>query len=327
MPSAAMNLHHVVPRQPQRPPAPVRLVPGMAEPGARGRTRGDPFQRDPAFVARMRPLIEAVNLYFGTEVRGWSHLPARGPFLIVGNHSGGAQTHDLWFLLGKWIKERGPEAPLYALAYDLLFTYPIVGAWLPRLGVVPASPTNARRAFRMGAPVVVFPGGDHEVFRPWSQRNRIDFGGHTGFIELAIAARVPVVPMTIHGAHQSALTLTRGRRLARLMGLDRLHISVFPLIWNIPFGPTPAFVPSVELPAKVTVHFGRRLDWTHFRPSQAHDPTVLRRCYEQITRRMQATLNAQARARPHPVLSRLNELRPNRLLQRLPELFDAAAAD
>jgi len=260
-------------------------------------------------------MIHAVNAYFGTEIRGWSHVPRRGAFLIVGNHSGGASPNDLAFLLGKWVKERGPAAPLYALGYDLLFAYPVVGRLLPKLGVVPASPANARRALGMGAPVVVFPGGDYEVFRPWSERNRIDFGGHMGFIELAITARVPVIPMTIHGAHQSTVTLTRGEQLARLFGMGRLRIKVFPMIWSIPFGPAPAFVPSVQLPSKVTVQFGAPLDWSRYRTTQARDPQVRKHCYDEITTRMQEALDALARERPYPVVSRMTELRLSRLLQ------------
>jgi 1-acyl-sn-glycerol-3-phosphate acyltransferase len=299
----------------QRTPAIQRPVAAAVGTAVRTGLQSDPFQRDPAVVAQLLPMIEAVNAYFGTEMRGWSHVPRRGPFLIVGNHSGGAAPNDLSFLLGKWVKERGPAAPLYALGYDLLFAYPIVGRLLPKLGVVPANRANARRAFAMGAPVVVFPGGDYEVFRPWSERNRVDFGGHMGFIELAITARVPVIPMTIHGAHQSTVTLTRGERLARLLGMDRLHIKVFPVIWSIPFGPAPAFVPSVQLPSKVTVQFGAPLDWSRYRVTQARDPAVRKRCYDEITERMQETLDALAQERPYPVLSRMNELRPSLLPQ------------
>jgi len=293
-------------------PAKGRFADFIAE-----RTAIDPFRRDPAMVARLTPLIDAINVYFGTEIRGWSHVPKRGPFLIVGNHSGGAAPNDLAFLLGKWIKERGPEAPLYALGYDLLFAYPVVGRLLPKLGVVPARPANAMRALALGAPVVVFPGGDHEVFRPWRERNHIDFGGHTGFVELAIKTRVPVIPMTIHGAHQSTVTLTRGRRLAHLVGIDRLRVKVLPVIWSIPFGPVPAFIPSMQLPSKVTVHFGAPLDWSCYRAAQARDPDVRRRCYDEITTRMQATLDALARQRPYPVLSRITELRPDYLIESL----------
>jgi 1-acyl-sn-glycerol-3-phosphate acyltransferase len=287
----------------------------------------DPFQRDPQWVMRVLPIVKAINLYFGTEVRGWENLPARGPILIVGNHSGGAETSDVAPLLARWVDERGPEAPFYMLGYDLLFTYPIAGPLLRRLGVVPASQTNAKRALKTGAAVVVFPGGDYEVFRPWRERNEIEFGGRTGFIELALAMRVPVVPMTIHGAHQSTIVLTRGRRIARLTGLERLHIKVFPFVWNIPLGLMPAFVPSVQLPAKVTVQFGTPLDWSCSDRKQAKDPKVLRTCYDQITGVMQETLNALARERPYPVLTRLNELRPSQLLRRAGRNSTGTAAD
>jgi len=111
------------------------------------------------------PLLKAVNLYFGTEIRGWDNVPPRGPFVIVGNHSGGAVPNDVWFLAGKWVEERGAEAPLYALAYDLLFSVPPL-APCSALGVLPASHVNARKVLKKGAAVVVFPGGDYEVFPP-----------------------------------------------------------------------------------------------------------------------------------------------------------------
>jgi len=237
--------------------------------------------------------------------------------LIVGNHSGGAQTMDTAPLLERWIEDRGLETPLYMLGYDLLFAFPVIGPWWRKLGLLRANRELARSALRSGAAAVVFPGGDYEVFRPWRERNHVDFGGRMGFIELAIAARVPVVPMTIHGAHESTIVLTRGRQLAHWMGLERLHIKVFPFIWNLPLGVTPAFVPSLQLPAKVTVQFGKPLDWTHFTPRQGREPEVLRTCYTQITGIMQHTLDGLAREHPYPVLDRLTELAPNRIVRRL----------
>src|SRR5262245_24960243 len=177
------------------------------------------FQRDPAFVEQFFSFARTLNLYFSTEFRGWEHVPRDRPSLIVGNHSGGAESVDFWFLFYKWVRERGAEAPLYSLAYNLIFSAPLLGSPLRRLGIIPASQKNARSAIAMGATVAVFPGEDHEVFRPWRERNRIDFADHTGFIALALATRTPVVPMTIHGAHESTLVLTRGQAVARATGL------------------------------------------------------------------------------------------------------------
>lgn len=81
----------------------------------------------------------------------------------------------------------------------------------------------------------MFPGGDFEVFRPWSERNEIEFGDHKGFVQLALATGIRVVPMTIHGAHQSTIVITRGRRIARATGLNRLHVKE---VARRPFGGT-----------------------------------------------------------------------------------------
>jgi len=278
----------------------------------------DPFQRSPTFVSLLVPALRVINAYFGAEVRGWEHVPKRGPFLVVGNHSGGAEPADLYFFLLRWIEERGPKAPLYALAYDLMFGNPVIGPLLRWSGCIPASPRNARKALARGAPVVVFPGGDYEVFRPWTERNRIEFGGRTGFVKLALSAGVPVVPMTIHGAHQSTFVLTRGRRIARVMGIDRLHVNVFPLIWNIPLGLMPAAVPSVQLPAKVTVQIGRPLRWARYGKKAARNQAVVQRCYDEITHAMQLTLDELDAEHPYPIIERLQALSPTRLLAQVP---------
>lgn len=267
------------------------------------------FQRDPEFIASLEPWLRGVQRYFDSEVRGWENLPDGEPVLIVGNHSGGLMTFDPLHLMYKWISERGYSAPLYALAYDLLFAVPGLGLLLRRIGCLPASQRNAHRVLERGASLIVFPGGDQEVFRPWRDRNKLDFNGRTGFIKLAISARVRVVPMTIHGAHESTIVLTRGRSFARRMGLDRFRVKVFPFIWGFPFGLTPAFVPTVPLPSKITVVLGEPLDWTDLRPEDAEDPSVVAKCYEEITGTMQTTLDALAQERPYPLLARIEAVR------------------
>ncbi|MBW2231175.1 MAG: acyltransferase family protein [Deltaproteobacteria bacterium] len=269
----------------------------------------DDFQRDPDFVAASLPLLRALDGYFGTELRGWENIPEGEPVLFVGNHSGGMMTLDPVSLMLRWIEERGAAAPIYGLTYDLLFA-PGIGSLLRRLGCLPASQANARRALDKGASLIVFPGGDYEVFRPWTERNQIQFGGRMGFVELALRAGVRIVPMTIHGAHESTVVLTRGRRFARRIGLDRLRVKVFPFIWNFPLGVTPAFIPSIPLPAKRTVSLAEPIDWRHIDPEDADDPEILQACYDEVTGVMQESLDEMARERPYPLLSRAADWLP-----------------
>ena len=62
----------------------------------------------------------------------------------------------------------------------------------------------------------MYPGGDHEVFRPTWEQGKIDFGGRTGYVRLAQRLGVPIVPIVSVGSQETALFLTRGERLARL---------------------------------------------------------------------------------------------------------------
>ncbi|MGA2521673.1 MAG: lysophospholipid acyltransferase family protein, partial [Acidimicrobiales bacterium] len=191
--------------------------------------RSEPsFRRDPAFIERQLATVERLTSYFSPEVLGLENLPATGPVLVVGNHSCLFYMPDAWVVALSIIRRRGLDQPAYALAYDLLFSVPGVGPFLRRIGAVPAAGAEAEEALHRGAAVVVYPGGDWEACRPWSDRDRVDLAGHKGFVRLALRAGVPVVPVVTHGSHHAVVVVSRGERLARRLGLNRLRINVFP---------------------------------------------------------------------------------------------------
>ena len=124
--------------------------------------------RDPEFIRRNLGLLETFASYFNPEVRGLDRLPARGPFLIVGNHNGGATPPDMPILMTEWWKQRGVEEPVYGLFHSFFFNLPGVGPTMRKAGGIEADPDAAEKVLRAGGSVVVFPGGDHDVFRPWT---------------------------------------------------------------------------------------------------------------------------------------------------------------
>ena len=84
---------------------------------------------------------------------------------------------------------------------------------------------------RWGAPVLVYPGGDYETFRPTWHSDQIEFGGRKGFIKLALEQGVPIVPVVAVGGQETALFVTRGERAARLTRwaeLTRIKVSRSP---------------------------------------------------------------------------------------------------
>ena len=260
--------------------------------------------RDPAFLRAVRPILKLYASYFRPEVRGFERLPSQGPFLVVGNHSGGQMPPDLPVLLTAWWRARGVDEPVHALFHSFILGLPGVGPALKRAGAVEAGRVGAEAILRGGGILIDYPGGDSEVFRPWWRRNRIEFGGRIGFIRLALRTGVPVVPAVSVGAHETLIVLARGEWLATRLGLDRLfRIKVAPLVFGPPFGLVPGGIPTWPLPAKITVELGEPIDWSsRYGPETADDDVIVRRCYQELVATMQAMLDRLAAERRFPVL-------------------------
>ena len=183
--------------------------------------RADLDERDPDYIREQLPLFWLFSsLWFRGEVRGLGNIPDEGPVLLVGNHSGGNMIPDTMVFTVAFSTYFGVERPFYQLAHNLVLSLPGL-SWLRKFGTVAASPENARQALSSGAALLVYPGGDYEVHRPSWQGSRVDFGGRKGFLRLALEQDVPIVPVVAIGGQETALFLTRGERLARLLALDR----------------------------------------------------------------------------------------------------------
>jgi 1-acyl-sn-glycerol-3-phosphate acyltransferase len=248
--------------------------------------------RDPETIRRYQRMIEMYTAYYRPEVRGFENLPESGPFLVVGNHSGGATPPDMPILMASWWRQRGVDEPVYGLFHSFLLGLPGVRAPLTKFGALEAGWDAAEAVLREEGIVLVYPGGDHEAFRPYSQRNKIDFAGRTGFIRLALRTRVPIVPAVTIGVQDSIIVLSRGEPLARFMPhLKLMRLKVMPVMvgfpWGISFG-----LPTLPLPSKATVQLGTPIDLSaQFGPEHAKGDRVVERCYEQVTGTMQNMLD------------------------------------
>jgi len=266
------------------------------------------FLHDPEFLSKVVPLMEMYGRYFDTEVRGVERLPDSGPALLVGNHSGLNSDPDTPALMAAWYRKNGVDKPLVALSFDLIFAVPRIRNFFRRLAQVPANHRNAEAALDRDATVLVYPGGLEDIARPWTERNRIELAGHTGFIKLALRQGVPVIPVVSHGGHESSIVLTRGRRIAKALGLHKFRTYSMPLVLTVPWGLVLGPVPSFPLPAKVTVQVCNPMDWSRFGPEDADNPVVVQQCYDEIHSVMQGALDALAKEHPYPILSRLQGL-------------------
>jgi 1-acyl-sn-glycerol-3-phosphate acyltransferase len=254
---------------------------------------------DPEHIRRTLPLNRAlVRAYFRSEVTGLENIPD-GPSLLVGNHSGGTLIADTFAFAFEFYDHFGPDRRFHQLAHDVAARNPGFGM-LRRYGVLAASHDNARKAFAAGAPVLVYPGGDWESYRPSWHSDRIEFGGRKGFIKLALDEGVPIVPVVAIGGQETALFVTRGRTLAKLTGFDRLtRIKVFPIQIAPPFGVTVLDLPTrLPLPAKIKVEVLPPIDLRErFGPDPDPDDV-----YIEVTDEMQDSLSALSEERTAPII-------------------------
>ncbi len=257
-------------------------------------------ERDPDYIRESLPAQWLLaSLWFRGEVRGLGNIPEEGPVLLVGNHSGGNMSPDSLVFMLAFSTYFGVERRFHQLAHNLVMSMPGLG-FLRKYGTVAASPQNAERALKSGAAVLVYPGGDHEVHRPSWEAGTIDFDGRRGFVRLALEHDVPIVPVVSIGGQETALFLSRGEGLSRMLMLDRLlRLKVLPISIAAPWGLNVGdMLGHIPLPAKITIEV---LPAIHLREQfgPAHDAGEI---YDHVTTTMQETLDALAAERRLPII-------------------------
>jgi 1-acyl-sn-glycerol-3-phosphate acyltransferase len=258
--------------------------------------------RDWEFIERQKyfwnPLID---YWFRMEVSGWDRIP-EPPALVVGIHSGAPFPWDAWAVGIQWWRHFGAERPLHGTAHDALMSFPVIGAYFRKMGVLPAAPDSMSAALAAGRDVVLYPGGERDSLRHWTKRDEALLAGRTGFVKLAINTGVPIVPVATVGGPDAMPVLATGRRVAKLLRLDRVaRLKMFPVALQAPWGVSPAVLPEIPLPAKIRAAFQEpiEVDADHDR---ADDRSYVKAKYEEVRAAIQDGMDALARRRRLPLM-------------------------
>ncbi|MDQ1428536.1 MAG: hypothetical protein QOK39_2012 [Acidimicrobiaceae bacterium] len=180
--------------------------------------------------------------WFRAEWDGLEKIPTRGGALLVANHAG-AIPSDAPVIMHGVETELG--RPVYGLADYLFKAIPVVGTLWARAGGVPAHPDNAYRLLRQdGQLVLVFPEGTKATGKLYRDKYQLRRFGRGGFVEIAMRAGVPIIPIAVVGAEESMPILWKSAALAKATGLP-----YFPVTANmVALGPI--LGPFVYFPAK-----------------------------------------------------------------------------
>jgi 1-acyl-sn-glycerol-3-phosphate acyltransferase len=169
--------------------------------------------------------------WFRAEWEGLEKIPKTGGALLVANHAGAlppdAPTimHGIEVELGR---------PVYGMADYVFRRVPWVGTMWARVGGLPAHPDNALRLLKdQGQLAVVFPEGTKGPSKTYADRYRLRRFGRGGFVEIAMRAGVPVIPIAVVGAEESMPVIFRLPTLARALGVPYVPVTANVLV----FGP------------------------------------------------------------------------------------------
>jgi 1-acyl-sn-glycerol-3-phosphate acyltransferase len=256
---------------------------------------------DTAFMERQKyfwnPLVD---YWFRMEMEGWERLPDP-PALLIGIHSGAPFVWDAWTVGIQWWRRFGDERTLHGTAHDALMAAPLIGRYFRRMGVLPAAPDSIAGALAAGHDVALWPGGEVDSLRPWVKRDEAVLAGRKGFVKMAIRAGVPIVPISTVGGPDSMPVLFSGRKLARVLQLDRVaRLKMFPIALSAPWGIGPAMLPEVPLPTKIRTAFQEPIELDSD-PERADDDAYVDDAYERVRDSIQRGMDALARRRRLPL--------------------------
>jgi 1-acyl-sn-glycerol-3-phosphate acyltransferase len=157
--------------------------------------------------------------WFRAEVEGIENVPSAGGALLVSNHSGALPPDAA--MIAKSIREEHPHPrPLNITVEHFFKGYPGFSMLIPKIGCVAAHPANVHRLlFDEGQLVLVFPEGRKGTEKLYKDRYRLRRFGRGGFVEAAMRARAPIVPVCVVGAEEAAPVFAQMGLLKRVTGL------------------------------------------------------------------------------------------------------------
>jgi 1-acyl-sn-glycerol-3-phosphate acyltransferase len=221
--------------------------------------------------------------WWRVRVEGAHRVPAHGRALLASNHAG-ILPWDATMISVALLREHPlPRHPRF-LVLNWAFDLPWISAFIRRVGGVVASPYNALRLLEQDQLVAVFPEGVKGTGKPFGERYRLQRFGRGGFVEIALRASAPIVPVAVVGSEEIYPKLADVPALARVIGAPFFPVTpTFP--WLGPLGVVP-------LPSKWRIEFCDPIDTAHYGPDAVNDRGLVLELTEQVRDTVQQAVYA-----------------------------------
>jgi 1-acyl-sn-glycerol-3-phosphate acyltransferase len=255
-----------------------------------GEYRVDEFGFDPELTQEvLAPLARFFHeRWWRAEWLGMENVPSSGGALLVSNHAGVVPWDAVVMKFGV-LDRHSAHRHVRLLAADLAFRLPIVAALARKSGNTLACAEDAYRLLAEGQLLGVFPEGYKGVGKLWRDRYKLQRFGRGGFIEIALRARCPIVPVSIVGSEEIHPMMYNAKTVARLFGLPYFPVTPF-FPWLGPLG-------MIPLPSKWVVEFGEPIPTDHMDEDAWQDSLTVFEMTDRVREVIQQTLNRNLMAR------------------------------
>jgi 1-acyl-sn-glycerol-3-phosphate acyltransferase len=255
-------------------PGEVREALDRALQRATGDYDEDEWGFDEEFATALRPLLDFLyDRWWRVETLGVMNVPAAGRAMLVANHAGILPWDGTMVSLAIQREHPQPRFPRF-LVLDWAFTLPFVSVAMRKVGGVVASPYNASRLLEQDELVAVFPEGAKGAGKDFSERYRLQRFGRGGFVEIALRAGAPIIPVAVVGSEEIYPKIGESALLARVIGAPYFPITpTFPLLG--PLG-------TIPLPSKWRIEFGEPIRTDGYGPDAADDRALVFELSERV---------------------------------------------
>jgi 1-acyl-sn-glycerol-3-phosphate acyltransferase len=243
----------------------------------------DEWGFDEEFAEAVFPLFDFLyEVWWRVTAEGATNVPSHGRALLVSNHAGSLFPFDASMITMALMKTHPlPRWPRF-MVLDWAFALPFISTFMRRVGGIPASPYNARRVLEQDETVMVFPEGIKGTGKPFSERYRLQRFGRGGFVEVALRAGAPIIPIAVVGSEEIYPKLGESRALARATGA--------PFVPLTPTFPWFGLLGLIPLPSRWRIEFCDPIDLSEYPPEAADDPRVVFELSEEVRDTIQSKL-------------------------------------
>jgi 1-acyl-sn-glycerol-3-phosphate acyltransferase len=253
----------------------------------RGDYSVDPYGMDRDMIEVVRPFMSFMyHTWWRVSSQGLEHVPAEGRALLVSNHSGVLPWDGA--MISSAVATEHPvrlDRVVRSLHLHWFSTLPFVAPALAATGQVPGLPENAVRLLENDELVCVFPEGLKGVGKLYKDRYKLARFGRGGFVQAALRARAPIIPVAVVGAEEIYPMLYNAESFAKLMG--------FPYFPLTPFFPWLGLLGTIPLPTRWSITFCPPISTEEYGPRAADDPLTVLSLAERVRDTIQETIDAR----------------------------------